>query len=272
MRPSGVATSLAWFIVALIGGAACSAGPTTAAAPEVPTLQPAETFNWTGEKISFSIPPIGWRREGETGGGIKGARFVKEHSVGEAIGVGDYYVLADRNRSSHIREVLASFDTYEFGSFAFDKALRDTYAHTDTPFSALETEIAEHVNTEIGQVVVAWRNRDREAAKSHLEAALAESSRLRFSFGDVIGRVAFTLDGKQNPEWYHILGRRDATIAGEPGLIVDYTVKVPERPHTYSAREAYFMHNSHMFVCTFIGLPESLVVFDAILASIQFPE
>lgn len=34
----------------------------------------------------------------------------------------------------------------------------------------------------------------------------------------------------------------------------------------------YFMHNSHMFVCTFIGLQESLVVFDSILASIRFPQ
>jgi hypothetical protein len=251
---------------------ACTASPQQTSAPGPPQLQPRETFDWTGEKISFSIPPVGWRREGETGGGIKGARFVKERSVGEAIGLGDYYVLADRNRSQNIREMLASFDSYEYGSFAFDKALRDTYAFTDTPFSALETEIAERVNTEIGQASVAWRNRDREAAKEHLQAALAEASRLHFSFSDAIDRVAFTLDGKQNPEWYHLLGRRDATIAGEPGLIVDYTVKVPERPQTYSAREAYFMHNSHMFVCTFIGLQESLVVFDAILASIQFPE
>jgi hypothetical protein len=54
-------------------------------------------------------------------------------------------------------------------------------------------------------------------------------------------------------------------------VIVDYTVKVPERPHTYSAREVYFVHNSHLFVCTFIGLPESMAVFEAILASIEFP-
>ena len=66
-------------------------------------------------------------------------------------------------------------------------------------------------------------------------------------------------------------GTHAATIAGEPAVIVDYTVKVPERPHTYSAREVYFVHNSHLFVCTFIGLPESMAVFEAILASIEFP-
>ena len=70
--------------------------------------------------------------------------------------------------------------------------------------------------------------------------------------------------------WYRLLGRREATIAGEPAVIVDYTVKVPERPHTYAAREAYVVHNSHLFIATFIGLKESLAVFDAIVASIEF--
>jgi hypothetical protein len=233
-------------------------------------LQPRETFDWTGEKISFSIPPAGWRREGETGGGIKGARFVKERSVGEAIGLGDYYILADRNRSTNIREILARFDTFDDG-FGFEKALRNAYAHTDTPFTSLETEIAGRVNTEVSSASVAWRKRDKAAAKAHLEAALAEASRLSFSLGDAIDRVEFKPEKRQNPEWYRMIGRREATIAGEPAVIVDYTVKVPERPHTYSAREVYFVHNSHLFVCTFIGLPESMAVFEAILASIEFP-
>jgi hypothetical protein len=252
----------------IIGGPACSSSPPP---PEAPRLQPRETFDWTGERISFSMPPIGWRREGETGGGIKGVRFVKERSVGEGIGLGDYYIVADRNRSSHIREILANFDTYDYG-FAWGKALRAAYAHTDTPFSALETEIAERVNSEVGSADAAYRNRDRDAAKAHLEAALAEASRLRFSFDDVIARVEFKPERRENPEYYQVLDRRETVIAGERAVVVDYTVKVPERPQTYSAREAYFVHNSHMFICTFIGLQESLAVFDAILASIEFPK
>src|SRR5580765_4126359 len=141
-------------IIGLIGGPACNQSPAPLAAPE---LQPRETFDWTGEKISFSIPPAGWRREGETSGGIKGARFVKERSVGEAIGVGDYYVLADRNRSAPIRAILAKFDTFDDG-FAWDRALRTAYAYTDTPFSPLESEIAERVNAEVGLASTAYRN------------------------------------------------------------------------------------------------------------------
>ena len=265
MAARGLAILLA---LATFAGPACNSKP---AAPAAPKLQPPETFDWSGQKISLSMPPVGWRREGETSGGIKGIRFVKERSVGEGIGVGDYYILADRNRSSHIREILAKFDTFDYG-FAWDKALREAWAYTDTPFSGLETEIAERVNSEVAQAGAAYRNRDRESAKAHLEAALAESSRLHFSFDEVISRVEFKPESKQNPEYYKMLGRRETMIAGEPAVVVDYTVKVPERPHTYAAREAYFMHDSHMFICTFIGLQESLAVFEAMLASIEFPQ
>ena len=263
-----LAFARAALILVLAGGAACSSKPSE---PAAPVLQPRETFDWTGETMSLSMPPLGWRREGETSGGIKGVRFVKERSVGEGIGVGDYYILADRNRSRHIRDMLDKFDTFDEG-FAWDKALRTAYAHTDTPFSSLESEIAERVNSAVGQANIAYQNRDRDAAKAHLEAALAESSRLHFSLDEVIARVEFKPERRQNPEYYQMLGRRDATIAGEPAVIVDYTVKVPERPQTYSAREAYFVHNSHLFICTFIGLQESLAVFDAMLASIEFPK
>ena len=271
MRTGPFAAGFALVALVLSGTPACTSKPAKPAEPAAPVLQPRETFDWTGEKISFSMPPIGWRREGETGGGIKGARFVKEQSVGEGIGIGDYYILADRNRSKPIRDILEKFDTFDYG-FAWDKALREAWAQTDTPFSSLESEIAERVNNEVSQAGMAYRNRDRDAARAHLEAALAEMSRLQFSLDDVIARVEFKPERRQSPEYYQMLGRREATIAGERAVIVDYTVKVPERPHTYSAREAYFVHNSHMFICTFIGLQESLAVFDAILASIEFPK
>jgi len=255
---------LAGFAVA---AAACGSSRTPAAA--APQLSPAETFDWSGQSITFAPPSAGWRREGETSGGIKGARFVKERSVGEAIGLGDYYVLADRHRRAQLREMLDTFETYDNG-FAWDKAIRGAYAHTDTPFTPLETEIAERINTEIGEAHLAFRTHDRSAARSHLEAALTEAERLHFTLDEVVNRVEFTPERRQEPERYHVLGRREATIAGEPAVIIDYTVTTPERIMT--AREAYVVHNSHLFVGTFIGLPESLALFDAVVASIQFAE
>ena len=259
--PTGVA-----FVV--FAAAACNS---TNAPPSPPQLLPPETFEWTGEKISFSMPPTGWRREGETSGGVKGIRFVKEQSVGEGIGLGDYYILADRNRSTYLREMLVNFETYDEG-FAWDKALRKTYAYTDTPFTELESEVAARVNDEVAQADAAWRSHDRDAAKAHLEAALAEAQRLNFSLVDVIDRVEFKPERRQNPQDYTLLGRRETVIAGEPAVIVDYTVTVPDRGRTYAAREAHLVHNSHLFICTFIGLQETLAVFDAIVASIEVPK
>src|SRR5215471_15529173 len=140
MLPCRLAVSLA-----LVGltTSACTSGPGLATPPQ---LQPREKFDWIGEPISFSIPPAGWRREGDTSG-VKGVRFVKENSVGEGIGLGDYYILADRNRAPYLREIVTNFDKYEFGP-AFDNALRKTYAYTDTPFSELESEIAQTINSE----------------------------------------------------------------------------------------------------------------------------
>jgi len=108
----------ACLFLVLLAGAGCGSGAGQSGAP---TLSPPETFDWIGEPISFSTPPDGWRREGETGGGVKGVRFVKERSVGEAIGLGDYYILAERNRGSYLEEMLDNFDSYDAG-FAWDKA------------------------------------------------------------------------------------------------------------------------------------------------------
>jgi len=269
MATSRLAACLALVMLTVPACSPTPEGPPVQSSPAPPRLLPRETFDWSGEAISFSLPPTGWRREGETSGGIKGVRFVKARSVGEGIGVGDYYILADRNRSPYLRDILANFDTYD-GGFGWGKALRKTYAYTDTPFTPLESEIAESINRSVSQADAAFRTRDRDAAKAHLQAALAEAERLHFSLAEVIDRVEFKPERRQEPEWYKLTERRETVIAGEPAVIVDYTVTVPERARTYAAREAYVVHNSHLFVCTFIGLQETLAVFDAIIASIEF--
>jgi hypothetical protein len=257
--------TVAGLALVVLAGAACK----STSAPPPPQLQPPETFDWSGQPITFAPAPVGWRREGETSGGIKGARFVKERSVGEAIGLGDYYLLGDRHRSGVLRDIMAKFDTFDSG-FSWDKAIRSAYAQTDAPFTPLEAEIAAAINQSVGQATLAFRTQDKAGARTHLAAALAEADRLRFSLDDVVDRVEFKPERRQNPEYYQVLGRDVTAIGGEPAVVVNYTVKVPERPQTYAAREAYFVHNSHLFIATFIGLQESLPVFDAMLASVEF--
>jgi hypothetical protein len=266
------ALALCLALVTLGASACCSPPPPPPPSPPPgpPELLAPEEFNWTSQKISFKLPPAGWRREGDGGGGVKGVRWVKEKSVGEAVGIGEYYIVADRNRAPQLREILANLHTFEFGSFAWSKAIRTGWAHTDSPFTSQESEISAAINDSVSRADTAFRARDREATRAHLEAALAQAERLHFSLADVLDRVEFKPERRQEPEKYKLTGRRETFIGDHQAVVVDYTVTVPERARTYAAREAYVVYNSHLFICTFIGLPETVEVFDLVVASIAF--
>jgi hypothetical protein len=241
--------------------AACDSGPLA------PGPSPPETFDWAGQPISLAPPPAGWRREGESSGGIRGARFVKERSVGEAIGVGDYYLLADRLRRVRLQEMVDQFATFDRRDF--EKALRKAYAHTDSPFTPLEAGVAADINAALGRAAAAFRMNHRDGARTELGVALSAAERLRFTLGDVLDAVVFTPERRAEPQRWLVVGRREATIGGEPAVIVDYTFDTPERK--LHGREAYVVHDSHLFVATFLGLDENLRVFDRVVASIRFP-
>ena len=241
--------------------AACDSGPLG------PAAAPRETFDWAGLPISVEPPPYGWRREGETSGGVKGARFVKERSVGEAIGVGDYHRVASRMRRATLQEIVDTFDTYDRPGF--QNALRRAYAQTDSPFTPLEAEVAEEINAALGRASVAFATGDRDVAQDELGAALVAAERLRFTLVDVIEAVEFTPERRQEPHRWLVLDRRDTTIGGEPAVVVDYTFDGPDRQ--LYGREAYVVRDDHLFVVTFLGLRETLPVFDRVVQSIQFP-
>jgi len=62
---------------------------------------------WSERAVSFNPPPVGWRREGELSGGVRGVRFVKERSVGEAITIGEMVrIAAERHGDFTLDDVL----------------------------------------------------------------------------------------------------------------------------------------------------------------------
>jgi hypothetical protein len=61
------------------------------------------------------------------------------------------------------------------------------------------------VNSEVGEASAAYRNRDRGQREGAPRSGTGRSSRLRFSLDDVISRVEFKAEGKQNPEYYNML-------------------------------------------------------------------
>ena len=91
----------------------------TASSPQTP-----ETFNFAAQPVAFTPSPAGWEPEGELSRGIRGVRYVKRKSVGEAIGVGNYYDVSPRLRHAEIARLLTINSDYE--SAAFDHAVRET--------------------------------------------------------------------------------------------------------------------------------------------------
>lgn len=240
--------------------AACDAGPLApAGAPE--------TFEWAGKPIVVAPPPSGWRREGETGGGLKGVRFVREGSTGEAIGIADFHTLARRLRRAEIQRIVDRFDDLDQRAFA--NAVRSLYAQTADPFTPLEAQVATAVNDALARAAAAFANDDRDEARAQLEQALAEAERLAFTLPEVVAAVEFDPQRRQEPIRWLVLDRRETTVAGVPAVVVDYTYDGPDG--TRFGREAYFVHDSHLFVASFVGSRKTVSVFDRMLASVRFP-
>lgn len=227
-----------------------------------------ETFDWVGQPITFAPPPDNWRREGYGDGGWLGAYFVRERSVGERIYVADYRIVAERDNHDDLREFLDKIDTYNESEFR--RALQNVLRRTDDPLSPLEGDVSTRVNECLHRASMAQLNGDPSGARWEVQAAVREAERLRLTLGDVLARVEFHPERRQEPSKWQVLGRREGEVAGCPAVFVDYTWQGEER--LYHCRDAYFMRDNHLFSASFHGLKESLKVFDEVVASIQFPE
>lgn len=256
--PSRVTRPARIAVLALVLLQGC--GPDTATAPR-------ETFNWTAQPVSLEPPNAGWRREGENGAGVLGAYFVKERSVGEAISIGEWTRLDTHQRGAALRTLRDAVDT--MGRRDFTHAASLARMRTDDPFTPDEARIAEIVNGNIDSAVTAFLQDDRDAAKDELGAAADVAAQLRYTLPEVVDLVEFKPERRQEPSRYKVTGRRDTLVAGEPAVVVDYTVTVPER--TFAAREVYLVHDSRLYVAKFIGLEANLALFDRVVGSLKFP-
>ena len=230
--------------------------------------RPPETFDWVGQSITFTPPPDSWRREGYGDGGWLGAWFVKERSVGERILVADYRLVAERDNRAEIAEIVEKFDTFD--ERGFRKALGNVQRRTDDPLSPLEGDISRRVNESLRASLMAFLNDDASGARWELRAAVRESERLQLTLGDVLDRVEFRPERRQEPARWQLLERRTGELAGYPAVFIDYTFQSPER--LYHCRDVYWMRENHLFTASFLGLKASLPVFDEVVASIQFPK
>ena len=233
---------------------------------DLPRLSAPETFAWGAQPISFS-PPVGWSRSAHLEGGLRGVRFVKERSVGQAIVVAEDYLVGDRDRRAALEELLERFDRYDDRELR--RALSLARCRTDDPLSPREAEVATEVNAALDRALVAHFADQPEAARAEIAAALAAARGLKLSLGDVLERVAFRPEGHEEPEAVRVLARRQVVVGGEPAAAVDYTRRLPNR--LYRGREVYLMRDNHLFIATLFGISESRPLFDRLVASIAFP-
>jgi hypothetical protein len=242
--------------------AACSRAPST------PKLAPAQTFNFSAQPVVFAPPAKPWEAEGETSGGLVGVRYVKRGSVGEAIGIADWDDLSRRLRRVELAALLEQASDRR--NWEFDHALRKAWPVTDTPYSALETDVARDVTAALRRADAARRGDDPAAVRAELRTALAAAERLHFTFEQVIDRALFDPAKTADPARYRFVARHDLQVAGTPAVAIDYVITLPKGER--HMRKVYVMANDHLFVADFIGLEESLPVFDAVVASLSFPQ
>lgn len=226
---------------------------------------PREEFRWTGQAVSFSPPPAIWRREGELSGGVKGVRFVKERSVGEAITVGEFHHVAERNRTVAIENLLVQFDEIDRHQFLRDSGLAQS--RTDNLFTAHEGRVAEEVNAALGRANAFYLNGDPKMARAELQNALASARKLRFTLDDVLEKAA--LRNLRQEASFASAERRNLQVGGEPAVSFEWSMELSGR--RYLRREVFVVHNSHLYVARFIGLERSLPLFERVTASIEFP-
>jgi len=255
----------AWVVPVLVALSGCSGpgAPTLGA----PALGAPETFHWPDQPVTFRPPPGGWRREGDLSGGRRGVRFVKERSVGEAISVGEYYLLADRDRRAELEALATRVDTLD------DRETRRELSRarwrTDDPFSESETRTAEAVNEGLDRAFQALLREDRSGVRREIESAEAAARMLRFTLDDVADRVVFEPAKRNEPARYRVIARTPASVAGHPALRVDFELRADEGLRRCC--EVYVMHENHLFIAEYIGLERNLALFDRVIESITFP-
>ncbi len=254
---------LALASLALALSAGCSGG---GGLPIAEHLQPLETFHWNEHPIAFCPPPVGWRREG-TNSRELGVMFIKTGSVGEAISIGEYYLLARHDRRAELHQLatrVLALDDDELRN-----ALHRARWQTQDTFSASEGATAAAVNECLEHAFQAMLRGDREAARREVEAAESAAAGLRYTLDDLLPEVEFRPERRQEPRRYHVTGRSQITLAGQPAIRIDFDHQTDEGLRRCS--EVYVMHENHLFIASYIGLARNLPLYDQVIASIVFP-
>lgn len=123
--------------------------------------------------------------------------------------------------------------------------------------------MARDVNAALDRAMRAHFDDDVRLTRQELEAALRAAERLAFTLDEVLAPL-------RHQDRLASAKTRDLSIGGKPAVAFEWTMQHNGR--TYHRRELYVLHDNHLFTAHFIGLDESLDLFERVVDSIEFPK
>jgi len=260
--------------IALLSGCdddpeSASEAPTMSPAEWAAMLSPPETFTWDDQPIAFAPPPADWRSEREQSGGLMGVRYVKMKSVGERIHVAEYTSVGKRDRCKELAELARELD--ELNAREFAQRFQRARPYAATWINSSEEEGFGRANSRLNEAREAFRADDLDEVRDRISSAVWDLHWVKYALDDVVAPALFTGKGYAQFGQIEVSEPIATSVSDQPGLSIDYTLISGDNGRTYRGREVYVAYNNRLFVASFQGLEENLPLFDALVASIQFP-
>jgi len=258
-----------WFIVLACLSVLAACGGSSESDDRPIVLPSVEEFNWGGQPISVSPPPVGWRREKEQSGGLRGVRFVKTGSIGEVIVIAEHSALDERDRCARFEKFLSDFDNLSPSGFA--RMAQRTALYASPPIHHQESQLAERANGYLMEARTAFQQDDPIGARSAVTTAFAQAVKIRYSLDEVVDRVMFSADSFNSFGTVEVESPTQGEVGAQASISVDFSLDSRDKGALFHGREVYVVKNNRLFVLTYLGLPENLSIFDAVVDSVSFP-
>lgn len=249
-------------------GDAASANGGRTAAEWAAELGPPEIFTWDDQPISFAPPPASWERQREQSGGLLGARFVKYEQGGQAIHFAEVTKVGQRDRCSELEQLLKEVEEPSFlGDLQRARPYRNGF------INGTEKMNSTAVQERLDRAAQAHRARDFSEARSAISKALYAMHFVKYSLDEVVGPALFTGKGYEKFGQIEVFDPYPGeAVAGQPSLVLEYLLAVRDKKQIFYGRKVYVEYNNRLFEASFQGVKEYMPLFEAMLASVSFPE
>lgn len=231
-------------------------------------LLPPETFDWVPEPVTFSPPPSVWRREGDNGGGLLGVRFILENGGGQVMSVSTYRQWSEKLPRKEILDLLADLDSTQ--QRAMLNRLARLRVQVSDPLTEGETRAAFAVNAAVDNAERDLLDERLSFVRGDVQGALDAIDAYRPSLAELLPRMRLKPEEQQEPARWVLGSGRDTVLAGLPAYMSDDTLIAPERKLLY--RQVYWVVDGTAFQSIYQGMPENQHVWEAMIASVRFPE